>query len=214
MNNGKTEFKSLVLLTDASFLADRDLYSELIKKVNPERLTRINDQICQEDKCLSLAGGILLDLLLKKKRIKASIRHDRDNKPVVISDQDADSILPDIYVSLTHCWPYAAAVISNYPCGIDIERRDLDLEAIYRRYYTECEKLYCDNNQDLITDVWCRKECFIKYDKAQDVRTIDTCTAPEGYIYHSIPLDGYSFELLVRDDDFVLETVELTELSL
>lgn len=45
--------------------------------------------------------------------------------------------------------------------------------------------------------------------KVQDLRNIDTSIVPENYSYHSVALTGYSFELLIRGDDFLLETVEL-----
>ena len=60
-----------------------------------------------------------------------------------------------------------------------------------------------------MSDVWCRKECYIKFDKVQDLRNIDTSIVPENYAYHSVALTSYSFELLIRGDDFLLETVGL-----
>ena len=60
-----------------------------------------------------------------------------------------------------------------------------------------------------MSDVWCCKECYIKFDKVQDLRNIDTSIVPENYAYHSVALTSYSFELLIRGDDFLLETVGL-----
>lgn len=187
MNNDKKHVT--ILLTNVSVFEDPALFHRCLSEVNEERRCDIENKNFAEDRLLSLGGGLLLGQLLMDWNIPSEIVHNAQGKPLVSGH-------PNVYISLTHTYPYAAAMISDAPCGLDIERRDRDLEAVARRYYNEREKRYAGNDQNRMTDVWCRKECFIKYCAPQDVRQIDTFSIPAGYEYLSLPLQGYSFEIL------------------
>ena len=176
-------------MADARSLLDKAVFSRLLPTVNAERQRDIAGKRFDEEKVLSLAGGLLLDMLLDRWNIPAEIEHDKQGKPRVRDH-------PEVYVSLTHSYPYAAAVISDRPCGIDLENRDRNLEAIARRYFTEGEKAYAGGAPARATDIWCRKECCIKYDKPRDVRLIDTFAIPKDYCYRSFPVEGFSLEVL------------------
>jgi len=189
MNNNKK--RTTILLTNVRIFEDTALFHYYLSKVNEERRCDIEHKRFAEDKFLSLGGGLLLDQLLMDWDIHSEIMHNEQGKPLVYK-------APDVYVSLTHAYPYAAAMISDSPCGLDIERRNRNMEAVARRYYNDQEKRYAGNDQNRLTDIWCRKECFIKYSAPQDIRQIDTFSIPADYEYLSLPLPGYSFEILKR----------------
>lgn len=199
MNNKK---RTAILLTDVRSLEDQALFLHYLSRVNAERRREVEEEQFADDRYLSLGGGALLDRLLTEWGIRGEIRHDEQGKPVV-------DRRPELYVSLTHAYPYAAAMISDAPCGLDIERRDRELEAVARRYYNEREKHYAGGDQDRITDVWCRKECVIKCWGPRDVREIDTFAIPPDHEYVSIPLPGYSFEVLKKKGSYLFRNVLL-----
>lgn len=143
-----------------------------------------------------------MDRLLTGWEVRGEIRHNEWGKPVV--DRH-----PEVHLSLTHAYPYAAAMISAAPCGLDLERRDRDLEAIARRYYNEREKRYAGEDRGRTTDVWCRKECVVKCLGVRDVREADAFAIPPDYGYLSIPLPGFSFEVLMGNGDYRFREVRL-----
>ena len=188
MNNRK---ETTILLTDVRPFEHEALFFQYLSRVNAERQCDIEKKQCAYDRYLSLGGGLLLDQLLREWGVHAQIQHDEQGKPVVFQH-------PELYVSLTHAYPYAAAMISDAPCGLDLERRDLDLGAVARRYFNEQEKRYAGADQNRITDIWCRKECVIKYRGPRDIREIDTFAIAPDYEYISLPLAGFSFEILKK----------------
>ncbi len=189
MNNENGTRCTTVLLADARVLEDKTVFSRFLPTVNAERQRNIARRRLDEEKVLALAGGLLLDMLLERWGIQSQIEHDAYGKPRVRNH-------PEVYVSLTHSYPYAAAVIADHPCGIDVENRGRDLEPIVRRFFTSEEQAYARGDPARSTDIWCRKECCIKYDRPRDVRYIDTFAIPQDYCYRSFPLEGFSFEVL------------------
>lgn len=193
--------KTTVLYTDATRIASPEVLDEALKMLNSERVTMTLGINTDEDKALSVAAGMLGNILLETNGIQSEILHDSDGKPYIKGH-------PELYISFTHCWPYAAAMISVFPCGLDIESRSADLELIRKRYYSDAEKEYA-SSKEKTTDIWCRKESYIKYSHPQDVRDIDTFTIPEDYCYISVPLDCYSFEILTKKEDHIIEMIDL-----
>ena len=189
MNNDKP--CTTILQTNVSIFQNAALFHYYLSYVNQERRCDIEQKHVAEDRHLSLGGGLLLDQLLADWNIHSQIVHNHQGKPLVY-------LHPHVYVSLTHAYPYAAAMISHAPCGLDIERQDRDLEAVARRYYNEQEKQYAGNDQNRLTNIWCRKECYIKTYGPRDVRLIDTFSIPADYEYLSLPLPGYSLEILKK----------------
>lgn len=190
MNKYKKTRCTTVFLTDVRMLEDEEVFSRLFLTVNPERQRDIDSKGFDEEKVLSLAGGLLLDALLEHWGIAAEVEHDLQGKPVVKG-------CPDVFVSLSHSYPYAAAVIAAQPCGIDLESHDRDFGTIAKRFYSQKEREYAKEDPIKMAQIWCRKECIIKYERPQDVRNIDTFDIPEHYGYRSFPLEGFSFEVLI-----------------
>lgn len=184
-----------ILLADVHPLENSDTFTYFFSRVNEERRQTIETIRFDEEKVLSLAGGVLLDGLSKLWGIDASVTHDDDGKPCVPG-------FPWVFLSLTHAYPYAAAVISHRPCGIDIENQSRDLTDIVRRYYLPSEQAYVAGNPARATDIWCRKECIIKYDRPRDIRRIDTFAIGQDFRYLPISLPGFSCQALIPTGEY------------
>lgn len=184
-----------ILLADVRPLENSGTFTYFFSRVNEERRQTIETIRFDEEKVLSLAGGVLLDTLLMHWDIDASVTHDDDGKPCVPG-------FPWVFLSLTHAYPYAAAVISDHPCGIDIENQSRDLTGIFRRYYLPSEQAYVAGNPARATDIWCRKECIIKYDRPRDIRRIDTFAIGQDYRYLPISLPGFSCQALIPTGEY------------
>lgn len=193
MNKDNNKRCTTVFYTDARSLEDKAVFSQFFSLVNAERQRDIESKRFEKEKVLSLAGGLLLDALIKMWGIPSEIEHDHDGKPQIRD-------FPGIYVSLSHAYPYAAAMISQAPCGIDLEDRGRDLEAVARHCYSLREKAFAGDSQAKKTDIWCRKECFIKFGGPRDLRKIDTFDIPEDYAYTAVALEGFSFQILSRGE--------------
>lgn len=98
----------------------------------------------------------------------------------------------DVYFNVSHSGEYVACIVSDGPCGIDIERMDeVDL-SVARRFFTGNE--YCcitncpkEQMADRFYEIWTAKEAYIKL---------------EGRGL-GIKLD--SFEVTIRDGRYVID---------
>lgn len=195
MNKQDISRLTTILLADGRSLENRDIFAYFFSLVNEERKGTIEKMRFDEEKVLSLAGGVLLDALLRLWGIDAPVAHDEGGRPRVPG-------FPSVFLSLSHAYPYAAAVISHHPCGIDIEDQSRDLSGIVRRYYLPQEQAYAAGDPARATDIWCRKECVIKYDHPRDIRRIDTFAIGEDYRYLHIPVSGFSCQALIPKGEY------------
>lgn len=202
MNRTECKKKTTIVLADVRALEDASLFAQYLSGVNAERRRDIQQKRFAQDRLLSLGGGLLLNLLLAQWGIASEILHNQQGKPFVKGH-------PGVFVSLTHAYPYAAAMICDAPCGLDLESRERDLKAVAGRCYNAREKGYAGNDPGKTTDIWCRKECMIKFQNPQDIRRIDTFAIPDDYEYVSLPLPGYSFEILKKKGDYLFRIVQL-----
>ena len=199
-------FDTNILFADVSLLDDDFYYQKALNKMSNKQKLNIEAKKLKQDRLLSLGALLLAKALIEKSALDGELYHDENGKPHIGSDE--------AYISITHRFPYVAVVISPYPCGIDIETETVDFRQIVKHYYTPEEKAYLaqnNNSQKLITQLWCRKECYIKYDKPQDLRTFSVVNPPNNYQYISFELPGYAFEVLCKSDCF-LTKVNLSEI--
>lgn len=184
-----------------------------LNQLNEERHTITLALNQREDQNLSLAAGLLLDLAVEASGFKADVLHDHENKPYVLNH-------PELFISCTHCHPYAAAIISKQPVGIDIESQLIDFSDIEKHYYSDEEKNYLQsfsNNNDrqkARTDLWCRKECLIKFDSLRDLKALSGLKPPLGYRFISQFIAGYSFEILIPDTSYSIQEVTIHDFKI
>lgn len=180
------------------------LFGELLAGLDPIRQEKTMARRRREDRLLSLAVGLLLRRCLRRWGIEEAPAYDGQGKPVIPGH-------PEVFVSATHCWPYAGAIISSSPCGIDLERRR-PMEAVVGRWFLPEEQALCRGDPAMAMDIWCRKECIIKCFGLRDWNRLDTFALPEGYVFTGVPLTGFSFQTLTQGDAGEVEQVNIGQL--
>ena len=113
-----------------------------------------------------LAGRFLLRHL-KKDFPLHNIRPDVHDKPRIDNNQ--------YYFSISHSWPYVAAVISpDVEAGIDIQCWHPNIERIQHKFLSEKEQnAFTKGSKELVTLAWCAKEAAYKWQGRRGVEFID-----------------------------------------
>ena len=140
----------------------------------------------------SLAAAYLLDRMLEKYRpdvpTPAELSVDENGKPHLF--------LPDggeVYFSLSHSGNYAACMLSDVPCGVDIERSDSrDYEKLLSHVCCEDENSRIACTEDFYR-LWTLKEAAIKADGrgfAAGMNRFAVRTAEEDGVATEIPKEA------------------------
>lgn len=112
-----------------------------------------------------LAGRFLLRHL-KEDFPLHNIRPDEHDKPRIEDNQ--------YYFSISHSWPYVAAVISPYvECGIDIQCWHPKMEKLQNKFLSLEEQQFFHNDPKLITLAWSAKEAVYKWQGRRGIEFID-----------------------------------------
>jgi phosphopantetheinyl transferase len=115
-----------------------------------------------------MAGRFLLKHL-KEDFPLLNIRPDEHDKPRIDDNQ--------YYFSISHSWPYVAAVISPYvECGIDIQCWHPRMEALQHKFLSPTEQSLFNNDAKLLTLAWCAKEAAYKWQGRRGVEFADHMT--------------------------------------
>lgn len=78
-------------------------------------------------------------------------------------DSHGRPCIADVHISLSHCFPFAGAILSKYmPVGIDIEIPTPQFLGVQSKYLTSAE--IANSNQDIekLCIYWCAKEVIYK----------------------------------------------------
>lgn len=114
-------------------------------------------------------GRALTDILIKES-LRASgieagniLRTDK-GKPYIAGGKDAAGER-DVFFSVSHSGDFFACLIADVPVGIDVQQhRNVAAERISRRYFTDEECRYIEENgDDGFFFIWARKEAYSKY---------------------------------------------------
>lgn len=112
-----------------------------------------------------IAGRFLLKYL-KHDFPLLNINKDEHDKPRIDNNH--------YYFSISHSWPYVAAVVSPYvECGIDIQCWHPRMEALQNKFLSAEEQQYFNNDPKLITLAWSVKEAAYKWQGRRGVEFID-----------------------------------------
>jgi phosphopantetheinyl transferase len=112
-----------------------------------------------------LAGRFLLKHL-KEDFPLLNIRPDEHDKPRIDDNQ--------YYFSISHSWPYVAAVVSPYvECGIDIQTWHPKMEKLQSKFLSSEEQVFFRNDPRLITLAWSAKEAVYKWQGRRGVDFIE-----------------------------------------
>ncbi|MCD7956929.1 MAG: 4'-phosphopantetheinyl transferase superfamily protein [Lachnospiraceae bacterium] len=153
----------LYMMTTEPF-ADPEVFAQYYRNMPKERQKKIDKTRMEQDKKLSLAAGILLDLGLKKYGLNAvdtQICAGEYGKPYLPD-------YPEIHFSLSHSKEMALAVFSEMEIGCDIEYQKKPNEHLARRFYCPQEYAWMQEAADeeerktRFYRLWTLKESFIK----------------------------------------------------
>lgn len=112
-----------------------------------------------------LAGRFLLKYL-KNDFPLLNIFSDEHDKPRVVNN--------DYFFSISHSWPYVAAVVSPYvEAGIDIQCWHPRMERLQHKFLSEREQQYFKGDTELLTLSWSVKEAAYKWQGRRGVEFID-----------------------------------------
>ena len=156
---------------------------EISKYVSSKRLEKAKKFKNEADKKRSIAVEYLLNEMLKENTsfaLPVSLSYDDKGKPHLyedISEENEKSRKDLIHFSLSHSGDYVACIISDKPCGIDIEKHNekRDYEKISKRVCTENELTFISDADDFYS-IWTLKESVMKavgLGLALDMRNID-----------------------------------------
>jgi 4'-phosphopantetheinyl transferase len=92
-------------------------------------------------------------LLLKAKIDPLSVYYSHTGKPIIESNNQ--------HISFSHSGKYAALIVSNKSCGIDIEEENPKIEKISPKFLNEIETRFL-TIPGALTWIWCIKEAVFK----------------------------------------------------
>ncbi|MEZ5017904.1 MAG: 4'-phosphopantetheinyl transferase superfamily protein [Flavipsychrobacter sp.] len=128
--------------------------------------TGITSDIKNEKRRIERLAGRFLLKYLKNDFPLLNIQKDEHDKPRLANNE--------YYFSISHSWPYVAAVVSPYvECGIDIQCWHKRMEALQNKFLSPEEQAYFNNDTKLITLAWSAKEAAYKWQGRRGVEFID-----------------------------------------
>lgn len=132
-----------------------------------------------------------------------SIQPDMHDKPRIKDNQ--------YYFSLSHSYPYVAAVVSPYvECGIDIQVWHSRMERLQHKFLSPAEQAFFKENAHLLTAAWSTKEAAYKWQGRRGVEFIDhlviqNLTSHSGYYSMDIVLELTATKMKITSEAFVEE---------
>jgi len=119
-----------------------------------------------EKRRIERAAGRFLLKHLKEDFPLLNIKPDEHDKPRVDNNE--------YYFSISHSWPYVAAVVSPYvECGIDIQCWHPRMVALQHKFLSDYEQGLMRGDSKLITLGWCVKEAAYKWQGRRGVEFAD-----------------------------------------
>lgn len=128
--------------------------------------TGLDTEIKSEKRRLEFLAGRFLLKHLEEDFPLMNIKPDEHDKPRIDNNE--------YYFSISHSWPYVAAVISPHgEVGIDIQAWHPRMEQLQHKFLSADEQELTNNNTELITLAWCAKEAAYKWQGRRGVEFID-----------------------------------------
>lgn len=192
---------------------------EISKGVSIARLNRAAKFKNEIDRIRSISVEYLLNSMVKEiypsVKLPLDIEYDEKGKPHSYNNDE------EIHFSLSHSGDYVACMISDKPCGIDIERhsKSRDYDKVAKRICTE-EELTGINSKTDFYNVWTLKESVLKAVglglsldmKKIELKKVKECTFAENEgTKYQVTLDGikYQGKILEAPDGYSLSYIEI-----
>lgn len=137
-------------------------------KVSVKRIEKTDKIKSHIDKLRSVSVEYLLNQMISELypdiKTPVELEYDTKGKPHLYINDSPNSIhVEEINFSISHSGDYVACIISDFPCGIDIEKHSdkRDYEKVAKRICTEKEFENIHSQCDFY-DLWTLKECVLK----------------------------------------------------
>ncbi len=128
--------------------------------------TGITSDIKNDKRRIERMAGRFLLKYLKNDFPLLNIEIDEHDKPRVKNDE--------YYFSISHSWPYVAAVVSPYvDAGIDIQCWHPRMEKLQHKFLSHREQSFFNDDSKLITLAWSVKEAAYKWQGRRGVEFVD-----------------------------------------
>lgn len=153
-------------IMDTDVFSDAAVFDTCVNMVSEYRRSKVNRLSRIEDKRTSLAAGMLLAYALDKrfgvKERDVSYTCDKGGKPHISGNED-------VHFSISHTSGFAAVIVGDEPCGIDIECVRRFPASVVNRLFSPSDIEMCnsddlsDRERDLYAvSVWTRREAYVK----------------------------------------------------
>lgn len=143
-------------------LEDPELFKEIYDLISPERQAHVDEAKNKKIRCERLGASHLLEKMLWENHVERPYIYHKTSqgKPCFIQPEG-------IYFSLSHSNYFAACVISDQPCGIDIEKIRPFKLSLVERFFTKSDIGYLkeqpfDLRDKRFTEIWTFKEATCK----------------------------------------------------
>lgn len=147
-------------LIHTGFLREQEVFERKLRMVSAERKKRVEACRAMEDKLRSLAGGLLLEELLRQNFYSPQKLVRDDNGKLRIAEEE------DFFFNLSHSGDYAACVISTHPVGVDIQQYRPVKHGVAKRFFQPQEARHIEKNrgddENLFFRYWTGKESYSK----------------------------------------------------
>lgn len=140
-------------------------YCRFREIVSDDKRNRIDKYILVDDYKRSLLGDVLARSMLSKMigigARALDIRIDDSGKPYVWGQANT-------FFNISHSGEYVACIVSDFPCGIDIEHATEGGIDIAKRFFNkiECEYIFegpKEVQSERFCEIWTAKEAYAKY---------------------------------------------------
>lgn len=126
-------------------------------------------------------GLVLPDIANEKRRIehltgRFLLKHLKEDFPLlhITRDEHDKPRVPDYHFSISHSWPYVAAIINpTQDTGIDIQTWHPRIDILQKKFLSPDEQALFRNDNHLLTIAWCAKEAAYKWQGRRGVEFID-----------------------------------------
>ncbi len=139
-------------------------FNKFLKMISIEKQEKINRFYSDIDKKLSIYSELLI-------RIIVCQIYEVKNKDIVFDREKYGkpclSGYSDFHFSISHTRNAIVVAISDNPIGVDIERIKEIKIGIVKRFFTECERAYINEDKlgsnKRFYEIWTKKEAYVKY---------------------------------------------------
>lgn len=166
-------------------------YRRVYEGLSDSRKAHIDRMKKEEDKKRSLLASLLVQELLEKQGVAATLERDGNNRPYLEGC--------DLFVSITHSHEAVACALSQEPVGIDMEKIEPVRAALVRYVCRPEEWEYVQQGQSIdarleekqmlrrFFEVWTAKEAWFKKQGSGELLQVNTCQLEKTHFLK----DGY-----------------------